>query len=257
MTVKLYLWALVLSFLVSSCGTNKKLQASEDQLKTANEKNEQLARDKDQLAKENNQLHEVIASLTSENKDAAGDLAKYKKQCESMYAKYKNSNDILTEQDRILKQIEEKLEAALADLEGRGMSVVNYKKGMLFVSLEDQLLYKTGSSKLDQKGIDALAKIAAVMSDYPDVTVVVVGNTDDAQFKNGSDNWSLSTERANAVVRILRDVYKIDPARLTAAGRSKFHPVAENTSAEGRAKNRRIDIIFNPDLDKLWESLDL
>src|SRR5439155_2718628 len=106
-------------------------------------------------------------------------------------------------------QIEDKLQAALTDLEDRGLSVY-HRRGLVFVSMEDALLYKSGSSKLDKNGIDALSKIAGVMNDYPDVKVIVVGNTDDAKLKGSGDNWSLSTERANGVVRILRDTYNID-----------------------------------------------
>ena len=250
MSNRSYTWLAVLfSFVITACGTGKKLQAAEEQIGDVNEKNAELN-------KKVNDLNAQIATLTDQNNQASADFAQYKKQCESTNKKYRTSNDILREQDRILKQIEEKLEAALTDLEDRGLSV-NYKRGLLFVSMEDQLLYKSGSSKLDQKGIDALEKIATVMNDYPDVKIIVVGNTDDVMFKGGSDNWTLSTERANGVVRILRDVYKIDPARLTSAGRGRFNPVADNTTTEGKAKNRRIDIIFNPDMDKLWDSLDL
>jgi len=86
--------------------------------------------------------------------------------------------------------------------------------------------------------------------------VYVVGNTDDKKFKKGnSDNLSLSTERANGVVRVLRDDYQVDPTLLVAAGKGKYAPVADNSTEEGRAKNRRTEIILNPDLLKLWESV--
>jgi chemotaxis protein MotB len=123
--------------------------------------------------------------------------------------------------------------------------------------MEDKLFYKSGSARFDKTGIEALSKISSVMTDYPDVKIIVVGNTDNVPVKQGTDNWTLSTERANSVVRVLRDVYKIDPARLAAAGRGVFNPVADNTTAEGRAKNRRIDIIFNPDMDMVWDSIEL
>lgn len=250
MSNKIYSWiAVCIAFLILSCGTGKKLQVAEEQIKEANSKNAELTRNIEQL-------NAQVADLTNQNKTMANNFAQYRQQCENLEVKYKNSSDVLKDQDKILKQIEEKLENALTDLQGRGLSV-NYKRGLLFVSMEDQLLYKSGSSKLDQKGTEALAKISDVMNDYPDVRIIVVGNTDDKMFKNGSDNWTLSTERANGVVRALRDVYKIDPARLTSAGRGRFDPIADNSTAEGRAKNRRIDIIFNPDLDKLWDSIEL
>jgi chemotaxis protein MotB len=241
--------AVCVAFFILSCGTSKKLQLAEGQVQECNSRNAALT-------KSNEQLNSQVESLSSQNKQAASEFAQYRQQCEDLQAKYKHANDILRDQESILKQIEEKLETALADLEGRGLTV-NYKRGLLFVSMEDQLLFKPGSSKIDKNGTEALAKISEVMNDYPDVKVIVVGNTDDKLFKSGSDNWTLSTERANGVVRALRDVYKVDPTRLTSAGRAKFAPVADNSTDEGRAKNRRIEIIFNPDMEKMWDSITI
>jgi len=198
----------------------------------------------------------VVGHLTEQNRKLTADFADYKKQCDDIQEKYKHASDILELQEKILKQIEEKLGDALSDLEGRGLTVY-HKRGLLYVSMEDEMLFTSGSYKLGTGGVGALSKIAGVMNDYPDVKVIVVGNTDNVQSKKGNDNWTLSTERANSVVRILRDTYNIDPKRLTSGGRGKFNPVADNVTAEGRAKNRRIEIVFNPDLDKLWESIEL
>jgi chemotaxis protein MotB len=241
--------AVCIAFFMLSCGTNKKLEVAQGQVQECNSRNAALT-------KNNEQLNSQVESLSNQNKQAASEFAQYRQQCENLQAKYKRANDALTTQENILKQIEEKLETALADLKDRGLSV-NYKRGLLFVSMEDQMLFKSGSSKLDKNGTEALAKISSVMNDYPDVKVIVVGNTDDKMFKTGTDNWTLSTERANSVVRSLRDAYKVDPARLTSAGRGRFNPVADNSTEEGRAKNRRIDIVFNPDMDKMWDSITI
>ena len=115
------------------------------------------------------------------------------------------------------------------------------------------LLYKSGSATLDKGGVEALAPVASILGDYPNLRVIVLGNTDDKMFKKGSDNWTLSTERANAVVRALEKSYNVDPARLTSAGRGSYNPVADNETSEGKARNRRTEIIFNPDFSKLWE----
>jgi chemotaxis protein MotB len=236
-------------FLASSCGTNKKLASAEAEANDLKAKNAELTSHVGQLTQE-------ISDLTNRNDQMTADFVRYRKQCEGVQDKYRTANNVLKDQETILRQLDEKLEAALADLEGRGLSV-HYKRGLLFVSMEDQLLFKTGSAKVDKGAFDALAKIAGVVNDYPDVKLIVVGNTDDKMFKGPTDNWTLSTERANSVVRILRDSYSIDPARMTSAGRGKFNPVADNSTEEGRAKNRRIDIIFNPDLDKVWDSIEL
>jgi len=238
------------AFLITSCGAGKKLEVSQGQVSELSDKNAKLNQNVEQLSAE-------VTRLTNQNSKMASDFDQYRNQCEAVRRKYRAANEILDEQERMLTQIEEKLVAALTDLEQRGLTVVSHKRGLVYVSLEDQLLYKSGSPKLDKNGVDALSKIAEVMNDYADVRVIVVGNTDDVKFKTGTnDNWSLSTERANGVVMALRDVYKIDPARLTSAGRGKFNPVADNSTAEGRAKNRRTDIIFNPDLDKMWDSIE-
>ena len=93
------------------------------------------------------------------------------------------------------------------------------------------------------------------MNEFPKLKVVVVGNTDTVHVKGVKDNWSLSTERANGVVRVLSKDYSVDPMRLMAAGKSKFNPVADNSTAEGRAKNRRTEIVLNPDWERIWESV--
>jgi len=240
--------ALFLAFIVGSCGSSKKLQTAEAQAHELSVQNAELKHSADQL-------HTEVKGLTEKNKKLEADYAVQREQCERMEAKYKHANDILREQDKVLKQIDDQLEKALGDLEDRGLSV-HYKRGLLFVSMEDQLLYKPGSAKIEQQGVDALSRISAVMNDYPDVKIIVVGNTDDKLSKKGTDNWTLSTERANGIVRTLRDVYKIDPARMTSAGRGRFDPIADNATAEGRAKNRRIDIIFNPDMEKVWDNLE-
>ena len=100
-----------------------------------------------------------------------------------------------------------------------------------------------------------MGRLAGVLTGYPKLKVIVVGNTDSVQSKGAPDNWSLSTERANGVVRTLVKDYKLDPTRLTSAGKGKFDPVADNSTEEGRAKNRRTEIILNPDWDRLWESV--
>jgi chemotaxis protein MotB len=123
--------------------------------------------------------------------------------------------------------------------------------------MQDKLLFPSGSVTLNKEGVDALKIVADVVQDYPKVKIYVVGNTDtDGVGKGYKDNWSLSTERANTVVRIFRDKYGIDPGRLTAAGRSKYNPVIENTTAENKARNRRTEIILNPDLSRLWDMME-
>jgi chemotaxis protein MotB len=238
--------AIVLVLIVASCSTGKKLQATEEQLKHLEEQNRKLSNDLTQLEKDATDLNNRYKSLMA-------DYNSYKEECEETKEKLAMWKEILAEEMATLEKVEEKLHEALENFNDKGVDVYS-KGGLLHVSLSDDLLYKTGSAKLGDDGKQALASLASVLNDYPKLKVIVLGNTDDIQFKKGTDNWSLSTERANGVVRLLRDSYKVDPSRLTAAGKAKYNPVADNSTAEGRAKNRRTDIILNPDLERLWSS---
>lgn len=238
---------LIVIIVASSCVSKKKLQAAQaevDQLKS------QVA----QLTKNNNDLQKQLADLTASNKAMMTEYNSYKDNCQAAQAKLQAVQAYLHDEYNTLQALEKKIEDALVDFKDKGVEVY-YKNGLVYVRMEDNLLYKSGSAALGDKGKTALSSLASVLNDYPKLKVIVLGNTDDVQFKKGSDNWSLSTERANGVVRILRDDYKVEPSRLTAAGKGKYSPVADNSTAEGRAKNRRTDIILNPDLDKLWESV--
>ena len=248
MAHKLIISTIALSMLLlsTSCGTGKKLEASEAQVAELQNVNKLLQDD-------NAKLNKQVSDLNARNSSMSNEYAQYKKGCEDVQQKYKAAQDVLDNQAAALKQIQEKLEAALADMKEKGVEVY-FKNGYVFVSLPGELLYKSGSAALEKKSVDALGPVASVLNDYPNLRVIVLGNTDDVQYKKGSDNWTLSTERANGVVRAFRDTYKIDPIRLTSAGKSKYNPIADNTTEEGRAKNRRTDIILNPDLDKLWSA---
>jgi chemotaxis protein MotB len=207
------------------------------------------------------QLEQANADLTSQNANLQSNLsavknefASYKEGCEATQEKLREVTGLLEEEYETLRRVEAQLSTALADFQNKGVEVYS-KGGMVYVSMQDKLLYKSGSSVLGQEGKEALGKVASALNDYPKLKVIVLGHTDDEQFtKRKTDNWSLSTERANSVVRVLRDSYSVDPSRLTAAGKSKYAPVADNASAEGRAKNRRTEIILNPNLERIWEN---
>ena len=240
-------WCMALLF-IAACGTSKKLEVAKGQVNELTEQNRQL---KNKVST----LQSDVANCATGYKTAQDELAQYSSENKRLQEKLGSAQAVLKEQDNLMQQVEEKIENALANFKDKGVEVY-FRKGFVHVSMEDKLLYKSGSAKLDKEGKEALTDLSTVLNEYPDLKVIVLGNTDDVKFKNGMDNWTLSTERANGVVRILRDDGHLDPARLTAAGKGKYNPVAENTTEEGRAKNRRTDIILNPDLDKLWESIE-
>lgn len=240
-------WCVVV-LMIAACGTGKKLEVARGQITELSEQNRQL---KNKVSA----LQSDVANCAAGYKSAQDELAQLSGEKKRLQDKLQSAQSVLNEQDNVMQQIQDKVDKALADFKEKGVEVY-FRKGFVHVSMEDKLLYKTGSAKLGAEGKDALAHLAGVLNEYPDLKVIVMGNTDDVKFKNGMDNWTLSTERANGVVRILRDEGHMDPIRLTAAGKGMYNPVAENTTAEGRSKNRRTDIILNPDLDKLWENIE-
>ena len=131
-------------------------------------------------------------------------------------------------------------------------------KGVVYISLADNMLYKSGSYEIGDRAGETLSKIAKIIMDYKEYDVLVEGNTDNVPIsqKNIRNNWDLSTLRASSVVQALQNQYGVDPARLTAAGRGEYNPIADNTTAVGRQRNRRTQIIITPKLDQFMDLID-
>lgn len=131
-------------------------------------------------------------------------------------------------------------------------------KGVVYVSLEDNMLYKSGSYEISDKATQTLTKVAKIINDYKDFEVLVEGNTDNVPIsrENIRNNWDLSALRASSVVQALQNKFGVDPKRLTAAGRGQFSPIASNDTESGRARNRRTQIIITPKLDQFMELID-
>ena len=131
-------------------------------------------------------------------------------------------------------------------------------KGVVYISLADNMLYKSGSYEIGERAGETLSKIAKIITDYKDYDVLVEGNTDNVPIsqKNIRNNWDLSALRASSVVQALQTRYGVDPKRLTAAGRGEYNPVASNDSAVGKQRNRRTQIIITPKLDQFMDLID-
>ena len=164
---------------------------------------------------------------------------------------------ILNKKDSTVKALKNTVSAALLGFENNGLTVTQ-KNGKVYVSLEEQLLFASGSTVVDKKGETALRQLAGVLEKNTDINVLIEGHTDNVPIKGGAikDNWDLSVQRATAVVRILTAGGKVSPVRLTAAGRGEFLPVDAGSSAEARKKNRRTEIILTPRLDELFQVLE-
>ena len=132
---------------------------------------------------------------------------------------------------------------------------VQVLKGVVYISLSDNMLYKSGSYEISDKASETLSKIAKIITDYKDYEVLIEGNTDNVPISkpNIRNNWDLSALRASSVVQALQTNYAVDPKRLTAGGRGEYNPIASNDTDEGKARNRRTQIIITPKLDQFMD----
>jgi chemotaxis protein MotB len=165
---------------------------------------------------------------------------------------------LIAAKEATMKKLKETLSNALNSFEGKGLTV-EQKNGKVYVSMENKLLFNSGSWAVGSEGKKAVVELGKVLGDNPDISVLIEGHTDDDRFSASgpiADNWDLSTKRATAIVAILSENKSINKQNLTAAGRSEFSPLASNATAEGKAKNRRIEIILTPRLDEIAEMLN-
>jgi len=183
---------------------------------------------------------------------SSGDSLKIKE------AKLTELQNILNKKDSTVKALKSKVTDALTGYEGKGLTITQ-KNGKVYVSLDESLLFASGSFTVDPKGIEAIKKLAKVLETNTDINVLIEGHTDNVPYVGTGvmkDNWDLSVMRATAIVKIITGNSSVDPKRLTASGKSEYDPVEVNTSKEGRAKNRRTEIILTPKLDELFKIIE-
>lgn len=239
-----------------------------DTMRIGNEKRT-LAQKYDKLSKQYEYMLEnnssLMAASAQENKALLEQLEllqnKLQAKEDSLVIREKRVNELeaaLTRKDSAMNYVRNKLADALLGFEGKGLSIYT-KDGQVYVSMENSLLFASGSYAVSSRGQEALRNIAGVLADNPDVNVLVEGHTDDDPY-NGTglikDNWDLSVLRATAVVRIMTNAADLNKEQVTAAGRGEFLPLVPNTSPENKAKNRRTEIILTPDLSELAELLE-
>ena len=162
---------------------------------------------------------------------------------------------IISSQKKILSDLKNRISEALLNYRGKGLSI-KQRNGKVYISMENKLLFKSGKWNIELQGKQALMRLSKVLEENPDISILIEGHTDNIPFTSKGameSNWDLSTKRATAVVKILLENNNILPQNLTAAGKSEFVPIASNTTIEGRAANRRIEIILSPSLDKIIE----
>jgi len=165
---------------------------------------------------------------------------------------------LITSKDQAMRDLKNAISSALTAFEGKGLTV-EQRNGKVYVSMENKLLFKSGSWAIGSKGRIAIEQLGSVLADNPEIAVLIEGHTDNDPFSSGgqiANNWDLSTKRATAIVQILSENASINPESLTAAGRGEYAPITSNDDTEGKAKNRRIEVILTPKLDEISKLLN-
>jgi chemotaxis protein MotB len=184
-----------------------------------------------------------------------------KKSLESIGAKdayIQNLQQAMAKKDSLNMVLVMNLKGAIGNLDDKDINI-KVDKGVVYIDISDKLLFKSGKYDVTDQAKVVLGKVAAVLKNQPNIEFMVEGHTDNIPFKNGVlvDNWDLSVKRATSVVRILQNEYGLEPSHMTAAGRSEYVPVTDNSSAEGRAANRRTRIVILPQLDQFFQLLQV
>jgi chemotaxis protein MotB len=206
-------------------------------------------------AVENRQLLSQLDKKETKLMEEGARLRKLEGELSTRSTRIDELEKLIAEKESAMKELKNTVANALKGFEGKGLTIVN-KNGKVYVSMENKLLFNSGSWAVGENGKRAVKKLAKVLSDNPDISVLIEGHTDNDPFSGGviKDNWDLSVKRATAIVRILEDSH-VSAKQITAAGRGEFIPVASNNSKEGKAKNRRIEIILSPNLDEIAKLL--
>ena len=275
---KIILSLAVLTLLTSSCVSKKKfasleaknkeiqdlLNTSTVKLNLCNEEksglNASLASLKDQLEnlkKNNSDLINNMGNMTTLSTQGAQNIEKALETIKEKDLKITRMQDALTKKDSVTLALVTSLKSSVGisdpDIE------VNVEKGVVFISIADKLLFKSGSYVVSERAKEVLAKVAKVVNDKPTFECMVEGHTDNVPFTGNAyltDNWDLSVKRSTAIIRVLTKELKVNPAQLIAAGRSEFIPLVDNNSAENRAKNRRTRIVVLPKIDEFYDMIE-
>ncbi len=204
---------------------------------------------------------ELLAQLEAKELALAAEnarLEKLKKDMEVRSQRIAELENIISSKDAAMKKLKNAISKALTNFEGKGLTV-EQRDGKVYVSMENKLLFESGSWAVGKNGKEAVKQLGSVLAVNPEIAVLIEGHTDNVPYTGTgqlSGNWDLSTKRATAIVEILRENTNINPENLTAAGRGEYAPIAGNETTEGKAKNRRIEVILTPKLDEISRLLN-
>jgi len=209
--------------------------------------------------KENNST--ALKQLESLSVISGSQAESIKKSLDNIGAKDAYIQDLqsaISRKDSLNLALVTNLKGAIGNMDDKDINI-KVDKGVVYIDISDKLLFKSGSFDVSDKAGNVLSKVATVLKNQPDIEFMVEGHTDNVAYKGNNliaDNWDLSVKRATAVVRILQNQYGLDPAKMTAAGRSEYLPVADNNTTEGKAANRRTRIVILPQLDQFFKLLE-
>lgn len=256
---------------LTSCGTKKKIAALEaqnkecqDLLNSTTVKLNLCLSEKEAMSKQNDYLKQNNSDLISNSKDltvlttkGAQNLEKSLESLKEKDLKISRLQDALTKKDSVTLALVTSLKSSVGisdpDIE------INVEKGVVFISIADKLLFKSGSYVVSDRAKEVLAKVAKVINSRPTFECMVEGHTDNVPFTGNAillDNWDLSVKRSTAIVRVLTNDLGVKPSQLIAAGRSEFIPLVDNNSADNRAKNRRTRIVVLPKIDEFYDMIE-
>ena len=230
---------------LNSC--NEEKEAAMASLATLQEQN--------QFLKANNQdLINNIGNLTTLSQKGADNLERSLESMKEKDLRIQRMQDAVTKKDSVTLALVTSLKGVLGNMSDEDIEI-NVEKGVVYVSISDKLLFRSGSYTVTAAAKEVLGKVAKVVNDKPELEFMVEGHTDNVPIKSDviEDNWDLSVKRATAVVRILQNDFDVAPARMTAAGRSYYMPIADNDTSANRAKNRRTRIVVLPKLDQFYD----
>lgn len=274
-TMKKALALLFTGVLLSSCVSQKKFSELEElqqntknlldtatvKLNSCNEEKEAVMatlatlQEQNQFLKANNQdLINNIGNLTTLSQKGADNLERSLESMKEKDLRIQRMQDAVTKKDSVTLALVTSLKGVLGNMNDDDIEI-NVEKGVVYVSISDKLLFRSGSYTVTAAAKEVLGKVAKVVNDKPELEFMVEGHTDNVPIKSDGieDNWDLSVKRATAVVRILQKDFGVAPARMTAAGRSYYMPIADNDTAANRAKNRRTRIVVLPKLDQFYD----
>lgn len=261
----------LLAFILTSCGTKKKIAALEAQNKECQDllnsttvklnlclsEKEALSKQNDYLKQNNSDLINSTKEITLLSTKGAQNLEKSLESLKEKDLKITRLQDALTKKDSVTLALVTSLKSSVGitdpDIE------INVEKGVVFISIADKLLFKSGSYVVSDKAKEVLGKVAKVINSRPTFECMVEGHTDNVPFTGNAillDNWDLSVKRSTAIVRVLTKDLGVKPSQLIAAGRSEFIPLVDNNSADNRAKNRRTRIVVLPKIDEFYEMIE-